>query len=376
MENIVSWTEKQQTQQALWLTHNQHKIPKHIQIADISMSADAALKLAQENTAFIWRGDFQQAKQLLAAMKRRLQTNKKKAKQPDNITQRFHLHRMQQGQISRILSHLLIELDANWQINLPRSPDVKAALEAANMTQSTHNSLMPLQNLLGYIGAYQWYQKGVPINALNKKTIHVPFGVFSPLRGEYLELVQQAPLPNSCQTAFDIGTGSGILAAILAQRGIPKIIGTDTNPLAIQAAKDNINNLGFNQQVDIIQQDLFPENTADLIICNPPWLPAKPTSNIETALYDPDNQMLLALLSQAQHHLNENGEFWLILSNLAELLGLRESDDLNKMFNQFNWTIRDQLQTQATHLKSKDLADPLASARTKEITSLYILVKK
>ncbi|MGN7046710.1 50S ribosomal protein L11 methyltransferase, partial [Neisseria sp. P0001.S010] len=79
------------------------------------------------------------------------------------------------------------------------------------------------------------HKKGIDIPQLDGK-IHVPFGVFSPLRGEYLDLISQTPLALNIQTAFDIGTGSGVIAAILAKRGIPDIIATDTNPKAIACA--------------------------------------------------------------------------------------------------------------------------------------------
>ncbi|MGN6968232.1 methyltransferase, partial [Neisseria sp. P0017.S005] len=80
--------------------------------------------------------------------------------------------------------------------------------------------------------------------------------------------------------AFDIGTGSGVIAAILAKRGIPDIIATDTNPKAIACAIANLERLGLDKAVNIQSIDLFPETCADLIVCNPPWLPAKPTSAI------------------------------------------------------------------------------------------------
>lgn len=101
------------------------------------------------------------------------------------------------------------------------------------------------------------------------------------------------------KTAYDIGTGSGVLAAILAKQGIPSVIGTDTNPRAVACARANIARLGFEKQVEIRETDLFPEGFADLIVCNPPWLPAKPTSAVESALYDPESAMLAAFLRDA-----------------------------------------------------------------------------
>ena len=178
------------------------------------------------------------------------------------------------------------------------------------------------------------------------------FGVFSPLRGEYLDLITQAPLAPHIQTAFDIGTGSGVIAAILAKRGIPDIIATDTNPKAIACATANLERLSLDKAVNIQSIDLFPETCADLIVCNPPWLPAKPTSAIETALYDPNHAMLTAFLNGVRQHLNPNGEAWLIISDLAEHLHLRNKDFLNQCFQTASLNVVDILKTKPQHKKS------------------------
>ena len=47
--------------------------------------------------------------------------------------------------------------------------------------------------------------------------------MFAPVRGEYVGLVAEAPLPSRA-LAFDIGTGAGVLAAVLARRGVTRII--------------------------------------------------------------------------------------------------------------------------------------------------------
>ena len=199
------------------------------------------------------------------------------------------------------------------------------------------------------------------------------FGVFSPLRGEYLDLIAQAPLAPNIQTAFDIGTGSGVIAAILAKRGISNIIATDTNPKAIACATANLKRLGLNKAVNIQSIDLFPKSCADLIVCNPPWLPAKPTSAIETALYDPNHAMLTAFLNGVRQHLNPNGEAWLIISDLAEHLHLRDKDFLQQCFQTASLNAVDILKTKPQHKKAIDESDPLAFARNKETTYLYRL---
>ncbi len=373
MSQQLNWTEKQQQHFALWISENSHKAPKNIILASNNLNADDAIALANANTGFIWQSDFHQAKQLLAAMKRRLQNTKKKAKVPDNIGERFHRHRMQQGQISRILSHLLVRVSPNFVLDLPRAPDIQAALTSAGIRTPEQDILIPLQALLGYIGAHEWYKQGVSILALDKHKIHVPFGVFSPLRGEYLDLLMQATLPTHAKVALDIGTGSGVLAAILAKKGMEKIIATDNSPIAIQTAKDNIERLGLSDQVTILEQEFFPNETADIIVCNPPWLPAKPSSTIETALYDPDSKMLLGVLQQAKEHLGPHGQLWIVMSDLAEHLGLRSTSFLEDAFTKHGWTVVNQLKTQAKHNKAQDSDDTLAFAREKEVTSLYIL---
>lgn len=291
---------------------------------------------------------------------------------PPDIQTAFHRHRLQQAQQSRLINMLAVEIGAGFTLDLPRAPDVAAALADVYGTPDDTPFLLPLNQLLGFIGAHEWHKKGVDIPALGGK-IHVPFGVFSPLRGEYLDLLMQAPLPANCRTAFDIGTGSGILAALLARRDIADITATDTNPRAIACAAANLHRLGLHKSVRIEAIDLFPQGRADLIVCNPPWLPAKPTSAIETALYDPDSAMLKGFLNGAADHLTPDGEAWLIISDLAEHLQLRTPDFLKQCFQTASLQVIDVLQTRPQHQKAANQNDPLAFARNREVTSLYRL---
>ena len=97
-----------------------------------------------------------------------------------------------------------------------------------------------LRELLGLIGAYEWRRKGVEIPALGGDRIHPHYGVFSPVRGEYVDLVAQAPLPAG-DTAFDIGVGTGVLSAVLARRGLARVIATDQDARALACARETWN---------------------------------------------------------------------------------------------------------------------------------------
>ena len=361
-----------QGQPVLWLSHSTIKPPQ--QLLDIgkqqSLSAQQALQLWRDKTATVWHGDYHQARALLDAAKRRLNKPNKPA---DTLLDGFHKHRLQQQQRSQLLSHLCVLVGPNWQLDLPRAPQIQAACMQAFGFANEQTVLLPLQAVLGYLGAEQWHQAGVAVAALDGAKIHVPFGVFSPLRGEYLDLLLQAPMPTPCATAWDIGTGSGVLAAILAKRGIAHIVATDTNPVAIAAAQANVQQLGYAQQVQVVMRDLFPEGSADLIVCNPPWLPAKPSSVIESAIYDPDSHMLKAFLNGVRAHLNPNGQAWLIMSDLAERIGLRQEHDLAQWLHAAGLRIESRLDTQPKHGKSQQQDDPLHAARSAETTSLYCL---
>ena len=194
------------------------------------------------------------------------------------------------------------------------------------------------------------------------------------MRGEYIELVSRAPLP-SAELAFDIGTGTGVLAALLAHRGVQRVIATDQDPRALACAAENLSRLGCSNTVQLLQADLFPSGRAPLVVCNPPWVPARPSSPIEHAVYDHDSRMLLGFLRGLTAHLTPGGEGWLILSDLAEHLALRSRDDLLGWIRDAGLAVRGRLDARPRHPKSVEASDPLHSARAAEITSLWRLAQ-
>jgi methylase of polypeptide subunit release factors len=211
----------------------------------------------------------------------------------------------------------------------------------------------------------------VEIPALGSR-IHPHYGVFSPVRGEYINLVAQTPLP-SLELAFDIGTGTGVLAALLAKRGVKKIVATDTDTRALSCANDNIARLQLGKQVEVIEADLFPEGKAALIVCNPPWIPARPSSSLEHAIYDPESRMLKGFLNGLGGHLEPGGEGWLLLSDLAEHLGLRTRAELLAIVDEAGLKVLEKIDTRPDHPKVSDTTDPLHVARAAEVTSLWRL---
>jgi len=373
---LIHWTENDAPHSMRWRSESGMPAPKRVVIADDRTNADTAYRLACEGTALLWRGDFQNARQLLQALARRIDQGKqgkkaKPAKAPATPTEAFHLHRQAQSQRARTLAMLLIPFDADYTIPLRRAPDVQLACNEA-YGRGEEPFIASLRELLGLIGAHEWRRTGVEIPALDAR-IHPHYGVFSPVRGEYVELVAKAPIPHATRLAFDIGTGTGVLAAVLAQRGVTRVIATDQDQRALSCARENLARLDINGQVELLEADLFPEGRAPLVVCNPPWVPARPSSPIEYAVYDPDSRMLKGFLDGLAAHLTPGGEGWLILSDLAEHLGLRPRAELMAWIAAGGLKVIERQDIKPTHPRAADAADPLHAARAAEVTSLWRL---
>ncbi len=378
---LLTWSEKDTARSALW--RSDQVLPKTVVLADDTMTADTAFRLACAGTGLLWRSDFQNARQMLQALTRRIDKPKKvRAKKPGTDTPNlpgaaFHTHRQARAQRTRILSQVLIELNGDYGIELRRAPDAKAACTQAFGLANGQNSVISLRSLQGVIGAFEWRKNGVEVPALGEALrIYPHYGVFSPVRGEYVELVAKAPLPEALKThtvAFDIGVGTGVLSAVLARRGAAQVVGTDMSERALACALDNLQRLGLQNQVQLLQTDLFPPGQAAVVVCNPPWLPARPTSLLEQAVYDEGSLMLQGFLKGLPAHLCEGGEGWLVLSDLAEHLGLRTREALLGWIEEAGLQVLGRMDVKPVHGKAQDAADPLHAARSAEVTSLWRL---
>ena len=379
----VHWTEDGEARSARWQSERGALPPARVVIADDTMTADAAYGLACQGTALLWRGDFQNARQMLIALASRSDRPARKQKKPvataapASTADAFHLHRQARSQRARTLGMLLLPIDADKRIPLRRAPDVRQACAEA-WGQAQGPLVVSLRELLGLIGAHEWRLTGIDIPATGGR-IHPHYGVFAPIRREFVDLVAQAPLPallTSSSVAFDIGTGTGVLAAVLARRGIRRVVATDQDPRALACARENLERLGLALRVDVVQADLFPKGRAALVLCNPPWVPARPSSPLEHGIYDPESRMLRGFLSGLAAHLDPGGEGWLILSDLAEHLGLRTRAELLAMFDAAGLQVVDRNDVRPKHPRVTDETDVLHAARAAEVTSLWRLARQ
>ncbi len=362
------WSHNGVAMTARWLSANNVPAPKRVQTVDDTITADAAYRLASQGVALLWTGDFQNARQILTALEHR--TRPRQDDTERTTGELFYRYRQNRSHRARILGMLLIPLGEENVIGLRRAPNVVAATQAA-YGLVTQASVVSLHEVLGTLGAEQWRLKGIHVAALDAK-IFPHYGTFFPVRSEYVGLVATAPL-NAPQVAFDIGTGTGVLAAVLATRHVPRIIATDLEPRAVASANETIQRLGFQKQVEVQLTNLFPVGCADLIVCNPPWIPATAHSLLDAAVYDPGSRMLTGFLNGVLSHLNPGGEVWLVLSDFAELVGLRSRADLLSVIDHAGLRIVEVHGAPAVHARANDTTDPLHSVRAAEVTSLWRL---
>ncbi|MGH6880049.1 MAG: hypothetical protein ACREFM_03960, partial [Hypericibacter sp.] len=99
----------------------------------------------------------------------------------------------------------------------------------------------------------------------------------------------------------------------------------------------------------------------------------RPSSALERAIYDEEGRMLGGFLAGLAAHLTPGGEGWLILSDLAEHLGLRTRAALEAAIAGGGLKVVDRIDARPVHPKAADAGDPLHAARAAEIVSLWRL---
>lgn len=350
-----------------YLTENDEPAPATLAEVDDRLRADEALKRVRRGETLWYRGTFLNAKQLLSAMARRLSVPSKAT----TAREAFRHERRARQVEHATLSKLVVGLDGAWSLLLSGAPPVREACTSAWGPPPGPLTIVPLKTLLGVLGAEAWRTKGLEVPGLEGR-LHPVFGVYSPTRAEYVELITRVR-DVSGKTVFDVGCGTGVLSFVLLQRGAARAVATDLEPRAVACALDNAKRLGLASRFTVLQRALFPDGRAELVVCNPPWLPEAPRSRFDAAVFDEDSAFLLGFLAGLPGHLAPGGRGLLVISDLAELLGLRPPGWLEARIAEAGLAITRRHSTKPRHGKAKDKADPLHAARSRETTTLYEL---
>ena len=134
---VIQWIEGGEGRSAVWRSEAGVSPPQRVYVADDTATADAAFRLACEGTALLWRGDFQNARQLLQAMARRFDRKPRRRRNPGALShspsEAFHQQRMAQAQRARTLGMLLIPVEKDHHILQRRAPDVQQAVSYTHL---------------------------------------------------------------------------------------------------------------------------------------------------------------------------------------------------------------------------------------------------
>ncbi|NTX04557.1 class I SAM-dependent methyltransferase [Myxococcus sp. CA040A] len=350
-----------------WRSESNEPSPTRLHAVNDRLSADTALKRVRNGEFLLYSGDFHNAKQLLGALGRRLE----RASNARSPLEAFRAERRARQLEHETLSRIVVSLDRDYRLALARAPDVAQACRQVWGEPETEFTVVPLKQLLGMLGATEWRRKGLAVPGLTG-LIHPHYGVYLPTRTDYVELLLWLPLLKG-QRVFDVGTGTGVLSFLLLQRGAASVQATDCDSRAVACARENAEQLGLSKSFQVAEADLFPEGKADLVVCNPPWIPEPPKNRVDRAVFDEDSQFLRRFLEGLPAALTPGGEGLLILSDLAVLLGLRPSGWLQEQFTRCGLTVKSSRSTVARHSKAQDTSDPLHMARSRETTTLYCL---
>jgi predicted RNA methylase len=351
-----------------WRSESDDPPPSRLSPVDDRLSAQSALGRIRRGEYLLYTGDFHNAKQLLGAMGRRLPS----PRPATSLQEAFRAERRARELEHETLGRLVVALDRSYRLSLGRAPDASEACRWVWGEAESDTTVVPFKTLLGILSAAEWRRKGLAVPGLEGRlTPH--YGVYVPTRTDYTELLLDLPQVAG-KRVFDLGTGTGVLSFLLLQAGAHSVLATDCDSRAIACAKENAQRLGYEGRFEAVEADIFPSGRADLVVTNPPWIPEPPKNRVDRAVFDADHRFLRGFLEGLPSHLEPGGEALLLLSDLPVLLGLRPATWLDEQLARCGFKIRWTRVARARHAKSKDAADPLHAARSREVTTLYCLV--
>jgi tRNA1Val (adenine37-N6)-methyltransferase len=120
------------------------------------------------------------------------------------------------------------------------------------------------------------------------------------------------------RTALDVGTGTGLLAMMLAQRSEARITAIEIDGPSSQQARENAAASPWHERITILNtslQDFRPEGRFDLVISNPPFFQdSKRPPDSGRAISRHDALLTLKDLAEAVPRLmHDKGKFCLVL---------------------------------------------------------------
>lgn len=184
------------------------------------------------------------------------------------------------------------------------SPDVDARWLVDHVTTNGIADARALEPLVVRRVAREPLQRILGTSAFRHVEVVVAPGVFVPrpetevVAGAAIDAVHRARLRTPTPTCVDLCTGSGVIALAVATEAAPvRVVATDRDAAAVAATTANAADAGVRVEVHV--GDLFrplPDDLrgdVDVLVSNPPYLPAADVDSWEPEVRDHDPRAAL-----------------------------------------------------------------------------------
>ncbi len=142
----------------------------------------------------------------------------------------------------------------------------------------------------------------------------------------------------TCKNVLDVGTGTGLIALMIAQRAPSSIItALEIDPSAVQQAKENVAASSWKDRIDVLEANFLdwqPDNQTgfDLIVCNPPFFTQSlKNPDLKRTMARHDHDLPLGqLVAKSSGLLSKDGKLAMILpaGRLEESIALASASGL------------------------------------------------
>ena len=201
---------------------------------------------------------------------------------------------------------LLVPVEGG-RVALPGAPEIGFLSE---LYPELERFWLPLAEVRDLSHAWHRYSQGVEMPVLGHR-LHPFYGTYLPKRTAHLELFATwlSAWSGARERAIDVGTGSGVLALMLARAGFSEVVATDLNPNACESVRRELGRRPAGVRV----------LEGDLIVFNPPWTRG-PVENLLDRALSYDDDLFERFFDQAHARLREGGRVVLVFSNVPRLV--------------------------------------------------------
>ena len=269
---VVHWSEDGEARSARWRSERGAPPPTQVVIADDRMTADEAYGLACQGIALLWRGDFQNARQMLTAMAQPRRSAAAQAAQREpppsraEVASRRLQPRAPGARAAR--AHARHAADPARR-RLRDSAAARARHPRKRASKPTARRRTPRWSRCGSCWASSARTSGAArasscprsgSASIRTTACSRRFAASTSISSPRRRCPRPPRHPPSPSTS---APGTGVLAAVLARRGIQRVVATDHGSARARLrAREPASASASAATVDVVQADLFPEGRA------------------------------------------------------------------------------------------------------------------